>query len=170
MTSIAQSKLIDECKQIQQNALYTAQSHHDRAEFFQKASFVLRVLPALGAAISGALVGVGSGPDELVWLAVLGAAISAVTGVLNPDREAEDHTRAAKAFTSLRHDARFLHEVQVHVMGNEHFIAAVERIHARYNDVVGMSPSTGRSFFEKARKFIQLGRHEPDKNSDGSIR
>lgn len=170
MNEETRTSYLNECRQIQQNALYTAQSHHDSAEFFKKVSFWLQLVPAVVAAVTGALVGSGVSSDDLLWLTVAASAVSAVTSVLNPNKEREEHARAAKSFTNIRHDARFLHESQVHTLTGEQFIATVDRLHCRYNDVVGMTPTTGRSVFEKARTFIQSGRHDPDKNTDGTIK
>jgi hypothetical protein len=170
MTDQITDKYIDECKQIHQNALYTAQSHHDRAQFFKWLAFWLQLVPAVIAALTGALVGSGVKSEKWLWLTVIAAVVSAVASVLNPSKESDEHARAAKSFTTLRHDARFLHEARVRRLSTEEFSRETERLHERYNDVVDMAPTTGRYFFEQARKFIRLGRHEPDRNKDGLIK
>jgi len=161
---------IGECKQIAQNALYTAQTHHETANLFRWMNIWLQAVPAVAAAVTGALVGSGASPKGLLWVTVFASAITAITSVVNPYKEYEDHSRAAKNFTGIRHDARFLHEARVHQLSDDEFKRDVEQLHCRYNDLAEVSPTTTRKMFEKARSVVQLGRHDPDRNVDGSVR
>lgn len=163
-------KYIEECKVIEQNSLYTAQTHHESSSRLRLVSIWLQAVPAVIAAVTGALVGAGVSPDGLLWLTVVAAAVTAITSVMNPSKSFEDHARAAKSFTGVRHDARFLHCAQVLRMSDDEFRREVEQLHARYNDLVDVAPTTSKKMFERARGVVQAGRHDPDRNLDGSVR
>ena len=160
---------IDECKQIQQNATYSAETHHRMALRDKRSGIWLQVVPACIAAASGALVAAGVSPTSLLWLTVLSAVVVAVSTVLNPQKSYQDNLVAAKGFTALKHDARFLHEAQSSSMTDPEFRLAVVHLHEKYNDLMKVVPPTDPKMFEEARRIIEAGIHTPDKNDRGEI-
>ena len=163
-------RYIDECKQIQQNATYSDETHHRMAARDQSRAFWLQVIPACIAAGSGALVAAGVSPNSLLWLTVLSATIAAVSNILNPQKSYQDHLSAAKGFTALKHDARFLHEAQSFSMTDPEFRLATAHLHEKYNELVKIVPPTDPKIFEQARRTIQAGIHEPDRTPSGEIK
>ena len=160
----------NECKQIKQNAEYTAETHHVIADRSKKLSFWLEVVPAVVAAVTGSLVAAGIAPIALLWLTVLGAVTSAIANVLNPKKDYYDHLNAAKHFTVLKHDARALQETFSVRMNEDQFCDKVEHLHQRYNDLVSLVPPTDDKAFMKARTKIQGDIHTPDLDSKGKIK
>jgi len=160
---------IDECKQIQQNATYSAETHHRMAARDRRLSTWLQIVPAIVATITSGLVASGVSPSSLLWLTVTAAAISAVASIWNPQKSYQDNLAAAKGFTTIKHDARFLHEAQSISMTEAEFRLAVQHLHDKYNELVKVVPATDPDMFEEAQQVIQAGRHEPDRNSDGKI-
>jgi len=160
---------LDECKQIQQNATYSAEAHHRMAGWYRKCSIWLQLVPAVIAAISSGLVASGVAANTLLWLTVLAAAVSAIASVWNPQKAHQDNLGAAKAFTVIKHDARFLHEAESTVMNEAEFRLAVQTLHDKYNELIKIVPATDPDKFEEARKVVQGGIHQPDKTDDGRI-
>ena len=101
---------------------------------------------------------------------MLSATVSAITAVLNPNKAYQDHLAAAKNFTTLKHDARFLHESQSTRLTDEALVIAIENLHQRYNELLKSTPPTDDESFAKARQTVQSGMHEPDRDSAGKIK
>lgn len=163
-------KYIDECKQIKQNAEYTAETHHWIAGWNRFLAHTFQMVPAVIAVITSALVAAGIQPASWLWATVIASVVAAVASVLDPNKQYQDHLLAAKTFTILKHDARFLHDARSHKMSDEAFSNAVENLHERYNDTVRTAPPTNKRFFEIARGIIQSGRHDPDRDSGGAVK
>lgn len=156
-------KCTGECKQIKQNAEYTAEAHHIIANSSKDLAFKIQLLPALLTATSVFLtVGVPV-PPWWIWVTVVSAFVTAYGTVKNPLKDYYDHLMAAKNFTAIKHDARILWEVFSKDMTDKEFIQATKSLHDRYNELIRISPPTDDESFEKAREKIQLGVHEPDK-------
>ncbi len=162
-------KYTDECKTVRQNCTYTAETHHQMAQSAKSKAFWFQVVPAICAAGSGALVAAGA-PINLLPFTILSATVSAVASVLNPDRAYEEHLSAARSFTALKHDARFLYEASSLRMSDDAFAIAVDNLHQRYNELLKSTPPTDDQSFEKARARVQGDIHEPDTNSEGKIK
>lgn len=161
-------KLLHEVFIIQDNCLFTAEAHHQVALSCKKKSIWFKIAPAVLAAIMGILAANGILTEMLVVLAAIGASISAVANVLNPDRDYQAHLSAARSFTVLKHDARFLRESFADCLTDEQFCESVKNLHVRYNDLVHMMPETNERAFEKARKRIHTGVHDPTTPSEQS--
>lgn len=163
-------KYIEECKQIKQNAEYTAETHHWIAGWNRLLAYTFQIIPAAIAAITSVLVAAGIQPSSWLWATVIASVIAAVASILDPNKRYQDHLLAAKAFTTLKHNARFLYEAKSHKLSDEAFCLAVENLHEKYNDTVRTAPPTNKRFFEIARAVIQSGRHDHDRDSDGNIK
>lgn len=161
---------IDECRQIHQNATYSAETHHRMAARDRRLSTWLQVVPAIVATITSGLVASGVSPHSLLWLTVTAAAISAVASIWNPQKSYQDNLAAAKGFTTIKHDARFLHEAKSTSMTDAEFRLAVQYLHEKYNELVKVVPATDPESFAEAQRVIQAGTHEPDKDCNGRIK
>ncbi|OGL74596.1 hypothetical protein A3F52_00865 [Candidatus Uhrbacteria bacterium RIFCSPHIGHO2_12_FULL_47_11] len=156
---------IEECKIVQQNCTYTAETHHLIALSAKRKAFWFEVVPAVCAAFTSALVASGAVSQNLLPITVLSAAISAVAAVLNPNKNYQEHLSASRSFTALKHDARYLRESQSHRMADDVFALAVDQLHQRYNDLLKATPETDEKSFSKAREKVQRGIHEPDRDN-----
>lgn len=163
-------KYINECKIIQQNCTYTAEAHHQMALGAKSKSLWLQVIPAVCAAFTGTLVSVGFASDELLILTVISSVVTAVAAVLNPNRSYQEHLAAAKSFTALKHDARFLHESTSYKLSDDAFAVSVDNLHQRYNEILKAVPPTDGKSFAKAQEIVQGGSHEPDKDAKGKLK
>lgn len=133
-------------------------------------AFGLEVIPSVGSAISGTLVAIGWAGTELLLITIAGAVVTAVSSVLNPSKSYQQHLEAAKNFTALKHDARFLHEGRCHRLTDEAFAECVESLHQKYNELIKVVPPTNSKAFKKAQEVVQGGAHDPDRNADGTVK
>lgn len=163
-------KFSEECKIIQQNCTYTAEAHHQRALSLKRMALWLEVIPSICAAVTGTLVAAGKIDTDFLYLTIISSVVTAVAAVLSPSKSYQEHLGAAKNFTALKHDARFLHETLLHKLSDEAFSVAVENIHQKYNELVSSAPPTDDNSFKKAQKVIQAGNHDPDKDEKGNVK
>jgi len=153
--------LVKECIRIEEDCMYTAETHHQIAASAKKRAFLIKFIPAVIAAIGGILVLVGV-HTIVAWLSVLSGFILAIAAVLDPDRKKIDHIKAAKDYTVLKHDARSLYQAFAQEMSPSEFYISTRLLRERYNNIVNNSPETEDEVFEKARVKIKTGRHTPD--------
>ena len=163
-------KYLDECGIIQQNCTYTAEAHHIMALAAKRKAFYLEVVPAVIAAVTSTLVTTGIVGIWLLPFTIVSATVSAIAAVLNPNKTYQEHLSAARNFTTVKHDARFLRESQSVKMSDDLFALAVDNLHQKYNELLKAVPPTDQGSFEKARKIIQEGIHDPDRDSSGKIK
>jgi|SRR5437016_8017710 len=150
---------VDECKVIEENCTYTSETHHLMAHAFRRQALGFQLGPAVVAAGSSAISTLG-GPAWLPLLTMISSIIAAVATVLNPNKSYQEHLNAAKAFTALKHDARFLANAETAVLSDDSFIERVRTLHDRYNVLVGAVPATTTKYFARARVRVQTGIHE----------
>lgn len=158
-------RLINECKQIQEDSTYTAETHHIIEKRLSKKAFWYKFVPPAITVSSAFAVIVGM-PNWVSWITIFSGVISILNILLEPDKKSKDHLFAAKNFTVLKHEARSLHEAFKDFMAEEEFYHNVKRLRERYNLLVQYSPSTEKEAFEEARKRIQTGVHKADFRSE----
>lgn len=112
----------------------------------------VKLAPAIIAAWSGILV-LGGASTQIAWLAI----ISGV--VFGPERCAAGHTKAAKDYTVMKHEARSLHEAFFPEMSQSEFYIAVRILREKYNSLVAHTPKTSNRAFKIAQERIKQGRH-----------
>jgi hypothetical protein len=150
-----------ECARIEENATYSAETHHILAKRQQLWFKIFQLIPAIATAVIGTLT-VGQVVPR--WVGIVGlitAVVTAIGTVLNPQQSYYEHVSAAKAFTVMKHDARATRELGER-SANQDLAVSVQGLHDRYNDLVRIAPVTEDWAFEKARKRIQAGLHSPD--------
>lgn len=151
-----------ECSRIEENATYTAETHHILAKR-QKCWFtILQLIPAIATAMLSALVAGQIGAHWVEVVTVIAAIVTAIGTVMNPQQSYYEHLNAAKAFTAIKHDARARREIFGPGTADKENEVFVSALHDRYNDLTRLSPPTEDWAFERARKRIQRGIHEPD--------
>ena len=161
MTEQNKDHLITECRRIEEDCTYNAETHHQIVASAQKTAFCVKFIPAVIAAISGILILAGVS-IVVAWLSVLSGFILAIAAVLDPDRKKNDHIKTAKDYTVLKHDSRALYQAFAKEMSSSEFYISTRLLRERYNNIVNNSPETEDKAFEKAREKIRAGRHTPD--------
>lgn len=155
--------LVDECRIVAENCLYTAQAHFVLAVKAERQSRWLLIFPSIVAAISGILVAIG----QPGWIGAFAAASGLVAGVasaLGVDRKATIHKQAGNLMTALRHEARALCDTYWLELEHQQLFVEVRRINDKYNCLIQALEITDSASFEKARKRIKEGFFDPDFN------
>ena len=153
--------LITECRQIEGDCEYTAETHYGIAADADKVSFWVKFLPAAAAAAIGVALLSGA-PDWVAWFSVISGVAFAVQSILNPDKKREEHSQAGKFYTSLKHESRSLYQTFYKEMDRNSFSIMVRLLRERYNMIAKLTPQTTVKNFEKSRLRIKAGRHKPD--------
>ncbi len=87
--------------------------------------------------------------------------------MLGVDRDSVQHLIAGHIMTSMRHEARQLHEVYFKEYSRAELVANVQRLDDKYNSKLIALPCTDDEAFEKAREKIKKGRFLPDFKKQG---
>ena len=159
--------LVTECRQIQDDSTYTAETHHIIGCALSKRAFGMKLIPALitVAAAFILLMGWSGGagkPNWAAWVTLVSGVVTTLSVIMEPEKLARTHLFAAKAFTVLKHDARVAHESFRHFMSETEFFNNVKLLRERYNLLVQSSPATDTKAFEEACRRIKAGVHEAD--------
>ncbi|MBN3874509.1 MAG: SLATT domain-containing protein [Nostoc sp. JL33] len=161
-TSPAQIQhLLNECKIIEENSLYTSQAHFQMANKAEFQARLFLIVPSCIAAVSGVLTAIGF-PSWIGAFAAVSGLITGLASVFGVDRKAGAHKQAGNVLTALRHEARALHEAYWRELPHEQFVAEVRRIHDKYNSLIQTLETTDNAAFEEGRNRIKAGLFEPD--------
>lgn len=153
--------LLEACRVLEENSLYTAQAHFEMGARAEVARNMLLIVPAVFSAAAGALVAMGYSPMLGVAGALAGM-LSAVASVLGVDKPPMQHRQAANLFTALRHEARSLRETFWCEMPRAALVAEVKRLEERYAVLAQTSEPTDDKAFNAARNKIRTKLFEMD--------
>lgn len=154
--------LITECKQIEEDSLYTAEVHYLISHKLGVRAFWFKLTPALITTLSAFSLLVGA-PNWVSWITMFSGITTIVNTFLEPEKKAKDHLFAAKNFTVLKHEARSLYETFKEFIDIGTFYQEVKRLREKYNLLVTMTPPTDdEKAWEKARQRIKSGVHKAD--------
>lgn len=156
--------LLKECARVEENSIYSAETHHVMAKRQDLLYTTTQLVPALAAAAMGTLAIGQVVPSWVGVVATVAAVVTAVGTVLNPQRSFFQHLFAAKSFTVMKHDARAARD-QAPSLTDEQASCLSASLHERYNDLVRTAPPTEDWAFNKARLRIQSGVHRPDEEN-----
>jgi hypothetical protein len=156
------SHLLAACRRIEENCLYTGQTHFEMAaQKAKRAKGWLVLFPSLVSAASGLAVALGA-PGWVGGFAAVSGVISGVATFLGVDKEANAHETAGKLLTQLRHEARALCDTYAPDMPVELFASQVRALDNRYGAFVASLPLTDEKAFEKVRARIRSGTFQYD--------
>jgi len=154
--------LINECKQIEEDSLYTAEVHYVIGHKQKVRAFWFKLIPALITVLSSLALLMGA-PNWITWITLVSALITITNILLKPEEEATNHFTAAKNFTALKHEARSLYEAFKDFIDENTFYHEVKRLREKYNIYVKSTPPTDdEKSWEKARENIKKGYHVAD--------
>jgi len=154
--------LIVECRQIHEDAMYTAETHYQISCKHLRLARVLKITATAVTIIASFFLLIGA-PNWVAWFCMISGVATILSAFLDPERSAREHDTAGKSFTILKHDSRFAHEVSRQFMSEQEFFHRVEGLRERYNSLVQMSPSTrDEKAWAKARTKVKSGVHTAD--------
>jgi hypothetical protein len=158
---------IKEAKRIEEDSLYSAKGHFVTADFWTNFHLWIGVPTVILAAIAGASALSQFDNHNIIAgiLAIIVAALTAVTTFLNPNEKANSHRNAGNKYNSLRNKARIFHEVDCCGEDLDQELTIQLKELAKQRDELNQSsPQISRWAFKKARKGIEDG--EADYNVD----
>lgn len=161
MSSNEIASLINECKTIEENCLYTAAAHFIIENKMAAKARFYKYAPAIVAAIGGGAVLLGY-DKAWGWVSIIGGLSTAMATALDVDKKTSEHKEAAKEFTILRHKARVAYQTFANEMKHEEFVQLTRDLCDRYADLVRRSPCTTEEAFEQGRKKVKAGDYKPD--------
>ena len=153
--------LLDECRTIAENCLYTAQAHYVMSKRAYWRGKVFLIIPSCVSAVAGILTAVGL-PGWIGAFAAAAGLVSAVASTLGVAEDESAHTSAGNLFTCLRHEARAIHETFYPDLTHEQLLSEVRRLSDRYNCLVQGTKSTDDKSFTAGREKIRSGTFTPD--------
>jgi len=154
--------LINECKHIEEDSMYTAEVHYLISSKLFKKAFWFKFIPVIITVLSALALLLGS-PKWVSWITLISAIIAMANMLLESESKAREHEFAAKNYTVLKHEARSLYESFKDFINENEFYHEVKRMREKYNWLVQTTPPTNdEKCWEKARERIKEGVHKPD--------
>ena len=146
-----------ECSRVEEDCLYSAKGSFEAARSWGHVHLILGIPTALIAAVAG-VSAFNDYPEFAGGLAILAAALSAISTFLNPSEKAQAFSQAGNRYNSLKAHARFLREVTARTAATpEEQAAELGEIMAKKDKLSQESPIIPRHAFERARKGIEAG-------------
>ena len=166
MDTQKEQNLIKECKQIEEDSMYTAEVHYTIGHRQKLKAFWLKLIPAIITVISAFSLLIGA-PTYVTWITLFGALTTVVSILLEPEKESRNHFSAAQDFTVLKHEARSLYETFKDFLDERDLYREVRILRERYNLFSRATPPTDdEKAWNKARENIKEGRHKTDFRED----
>jgi hypothetical protein len=154
--------LLAACRRIEENCLYTGQTHFAMAsQKSKRAKGWLVLLPSAVSSLSGLIVALGA-PGWVGAFAAVSGVVSGVATFLGVDKDVNAHENAGKLLTQLRHEAGALCDTYSPDLPQEQFAAQVRALENRYGAYVASLPLTDDKEFEKVRTRVRSGTFQYD--------
>ncbi len=166
MAELRLDDLLYQCRSLEEQCLFAAQGHYETAKTKKKLRLICVVIPALiAAAGSGAALMGGIIPSNLQStvsvITALAAIVAALSALFEVDGQSSKHLYIGHQFNALRLEVNHLHKIEALAMPLTETSARLERYLVEYRTLVRTSDLTDQKAFERARKAIEEGIHEP---------
>ena len=159
-------KIIEEAKRIEEDCLYSSKRQFETANTWMRIHYWIGIPATVFSAIAG--VSILSQSNSYIiagFLAIMVAALIAVSTFLNPNEKATLHHNAGNRYNALKEKARYFYQIEC--INNADFQQLKEKLKElsrKKEELNKDSPLTHRKAYEKAKKGIQNG--EADYNVD----
>ena len=152
-------KIVDEAKRVEEDALYSAKGHFQAGRFWGSFNLWIGIPTTVLAAIGGAAALSSFDSHGLVagMLAIIVAALSAVSTFINPTERADVHLSAGNKYNSLRNRARIFGEIDINVEKSDKLLPALKKLSKERDDLNQELSQIPQWAFRKARKGIEEG-------------
>lgn len=160
MTGNTKDNIIKEARRIEEDTLYSAKGQFIAANFWTKFHLWMGVPTAILAAIAGASALSQFENHNIVAgiLAIMVAALTAVTTFLNPNEKANSHLNAGNKYNSLRNKARIFCEIDsCEETSIQELIKQLKELAKQRDELNQNSPQIPKKAYEKAKKGIEEG-------------
>ena len=152
--------IIKEAKRIEEDSLYSAKGHFVAANFWTNFHLWIGVPTAIVSAIAGVSALSQFDNHNIIagTLAIIVAALVAVTTFLNPNEKADSHRNVGNTYNSLRNKARIFCEIDsCRENSDQEIIRHLKELAKQRDELNQNSPQIPRWAFKKARKGIEEG-------------
>lgn len=160
MVNEIRENIIKEARRIEEDGLYSAKGHFVAADFWTNIHLWIGVPTAILAAIAGASALSQFNNHNVIAgiLAIVVAALTAVTTFLNPNEKANIHLSSGNSYNALKNKARIFCEIDSR-SGDlyENIISQFRDLANQRDNLNKKSPQIPRWAFKLGRKGIEEG-------------
>jgi hypothetical protein len=151
------ANLRSESRRIEEDSLYSAKGHFEAARWWSAVHLWIGIPTAVLAAVASA-----SAFKEETFLAgslaIVVAALSAVSTFLNPNERAQSHHQAGAKHNSVRNRARVLREIDLPAgQPVAEMVASLKALAQERDELNLSSPQIPRMAFKRARAGVEGG-------------
>lgn len=160
MSDDIKEKIIKEAKKIEVDSLYSSKGQYEAASFWSKVHLYIGIPAAILAAIAGASALSQFDYSNIIAgiLAIVVAALTAVTTFLNPNEKANSHHNAGINYNSLKTRTRIFHEIDCNCdLSIKDLTEELQELVKERDTLNQESPQISRRAYERAKKGIQAG-------------
>jgi hypothetical protein len=152
--------IVAEAKRLEEDTLYSAKSHFNVANLWERMHMVVGGLATIAAAL--AAVFTLSHDDALVVaLAVLASVSTGIMTFLNPHHIASSHRKSGTEYNAIHNQARIFHSIDCQTGAPGDALGArLKELSRLRDDLSARSLSIPRWAFEQARRGIAQGEAE----------
>ncbi len=155
----AKEKIIKEAKRIEEDSLYSSKGHFYAAQLWTNLHLWIGIPATILAAIAGASALSQFDNHQIIAgvLAILVAALSAVSTFVNPNEKATIHHSAGNRYNSLKNRARIFSEIDMDIESDESLLAKLRTLSAERDELNEKSPQIPKWAFRRVRQGIEDG-------------
>jgi hypothetical protein len=159
MDSDLKSKIINECKRIEEDTEHSFKAHYNAAEFWSNLNLLLGLPAALLGAIAGGTSAADGAQATVTATAFLATAFVTCLTFLKPGEKSDAHKNAGNLYQALRNKTRLFREIETDdalpdIDAKKKLTAFVDR----RDELNSTMPTIPRAAYEKAKKDIDAGR------------
>ena len=154
------TKLIQEAKRLEEDALYSFKGHHNAAESWKDIHYWIGI-PTVLLAASGSLSAFNNQNIVAGVLAALATFLTILSIFLDPSEKQNSHKVAGASFGALKNQARFFYEVEINLeKDNKKLLNSIKTLTTKRDDLNTISPNIPEKSYLKAKKDIEAGSNE----------
>lgn len=152
-------KIKQECKKIEEDALYSSKGHYNASDFWSKAHYGL----GLPMVILSAWMGVDVFNYESQWagyLAIIVATLASLQTMIKSSDKSLQHKNSGDEFNSLKNEVRRLGEIKTDVMEEKQLSDKLDLLADRYSQLTKASLQISEKSYKKAKEGIKSGQND----------
>lgn len=157
MNAETKARMQEEARRIENDVHYSAKGHYEEANYWSRLHLLLGIPAAIMSAIAGvsALAQFDYHATVAGCLAIIVAALSAITTFLHPDSKATTHQSAGSKYTTLRNKVRAFSHLDVYVgQSEQELLEQLKSLAAQRDELNEASLPISDRAYKSARKKI----------------
>lgn len=170
VTNTLKDRMVMEAERIENDVFYSAKGHFEAAEEWKNLNMILGIPSTIFSAMAGtsALIQFDNHSIFAGILAIIVAALSALTTFLNPGEKANSHQNAGTRYTAIRNDARKFKELDIYRedISDQDLLVALDDLKKQRNDMNQNSLPIPRSAYKKVHHRYGAKRQQQQKQRE----